>query len=128
MVRGGLEMYHRASQRLVLGLVFAPSSYPAVFSQERYPSASLQEKATELAMPFVGSQRAVGLSVGVINRHESSTIHLGKIDIDGPVASDETIYEVGSVSKIFTGILLANTATMELDQLVRAITEMLQSL
>ena len=68
----------------------------------------LAPKVRRLAQPYVDSNTVVGLSIGVLRGSESATVHLGKTKQKGPKPNDETIYEIGSVSKVFTNLLLAD--------------------
>jgi len=50
----------------------------------------------------------VGLSMGVFHNHHSATYHYGSTHKGLQVLpSDQTVYEIGSISKTFTGTLLA---------------------
>lgn len=64
--------------------------------------------ARRLARPLVDADRVDGLSVGIISRHRTWTFHLGQVSKNGGEPTDETIYEIGSISKVFTGLLLAD--------------------
>lgn len=69
------------------------------------PLAGLVDR---LAQPYVDSKTVVGMSVGVIRGGESAVRGFGKFSsTDSRVPDGETIYEIGSVSKVFTGLLLA---------------------
>ncbi len=70
-------------------------------------------EARELAAPLVQAERADGLSVGVIDGKRQFTFHLGRTKQGQRVADDRTLYEIGSVSKVFTGILLADAAVAD---------------
>lgn len=65
------------------------------------------EELQRLASPLVDSERMAGLSVGVIQGERELKLHLGQSNPTGQVATDETIYEIGSISKVFTATLLA---------------------
>lgn len=78
-----------------------------------------EAQVRKLANPYVEHEQVVGLSVGVIKDGKSVTVHLGRMRADGPTPDDDTIYELGSVSKVFTGILAADSIVqgkMRLDQ------------
>ncbi|MEO1526453.1 MAG: serine hydrolase [Planctomycetota bacterium] len=80
---------------------------------------SMREKVLALAEPYVDSKTVDALSIGVIKGEQTATVHLGKLDDGLGAPNDDTIYEIGSVSKVFTGILLADAVergTMKLDQ------------
>ena len=67
-------------------------------------------EAEELAKPLIGSGETCGISVGVITPDgRSQTVGFGKTGIkgDNSAPKGDTIFEIGSVSKLFTSVLLA---------------------
>ena len=85
----------------------------------------LKSRIDQLAASFLAENHNPGLSVAVIVRNpqtgqlETMFLNYGKISKvpDQPVTS-ETVYEIGSITKVFTGILLAekvNDGTVRLD-------------
>jgi D-alanyl-D-alanine-carboxypeptidase/D-alanyl-D-alanine-endopeptidase len=85
----------------------------------------LKSHIDQLAKDFLSRSRNPGLSVAVIVRDpqsgqlETMLLNYGKIskEQDQPVTS-KTIYEIGSITKVFTGILLAekvNDGTVKLE-------------
>ena len=64
-----------------------------------------------------------GLSIGVISGKKIESYHYGEVEKgSGKLATNETIYEIGSLTKTFTGILLAhavNEGKMKLDDDIR---------
>ncbi len=60
------------------------------------------------AAPLVENRVADGLSVGYIEGKHYGIVHLGSSDRAGKKADNLTVYELGSVSKVFTGLLLAD--------------------
>jgi CubicO group peptidase (beta-lactamase class C family) len=59
------------------------------------------------AAGFMADPGAVGLSVGVIRAGAASTHHLGSTGAGNPVPDDRTLYPIASLTKTFTGTLLA---------------------
>ena len=56
--------------------------------------------------------------VGIVDKNGSVFYNFGKTSADGQSADEHTIYEIGSISKVFTAILLAqqvNQGTMSLN-------------
>jgi CubicO group peptidase (beta-lactamase class C family) len=99
--------------RYVLMLALAVSCYSTSGGQD------LVGKIRSLAKPYVDSKTVVGLSIGVIKDSQSSTVHLGKTKANGQLPNDETVYEIGSISKVFTGLLLGDAVSrgeVQLDQ------------
>ncbi len=76
---------------------------PIAFSQNL--TDQWVEKA---ARPLVESRVVDGLSVGYIEGKHHGLVHLGSSSRAGKHADDLTVYEIGSVSKVFTGLMLAD--------------------
>ena len=68
------------------------------------------------AAPLVEKQIADGLSVGYLEGEHYGIVHFGSSNSTGQKADHLTLYEIGSVSKVFTALLLADAAVRgELD-------------
>jgi len=62
----------------------------------------------ELGDAFVHDAHHVGLSIGVIQNGVRHSYHFGSVDrASQQLPNDRSIYEIGSVTKTYTGILLA---------------------
>jgi serine-type D-Ala-D-Ala carboxypeptidase/endopeptidase len=94
---------HRSILVLVSIAVNCWINVPLAFSQNL--TDQWLEKA---AQPLVADRVVDGLSVGYIEGKHSGVVHLGKSSSAGKRADDTTMYEIGSVSKVFTSLLLAN--------------------
>ena len=90
-----------------------------VWSGFRYlPAGELTIKeARELAAQLVQSERVDGLSVGIIDGDRQFSFHLGATKEGQATANDHTLYEIGSITKVFTGILLADASVANEDLL-----------
>ena len=80
-------------------------------SSERIRNGStVSIEAEELAKPLIESGETCGISVGVITPDGlSQTVGFGKTGIKGDTTAPrgDTIFEIGSLSKLFTSVLLA---------------------
>lgn len=75
-------------------------------AQEQYRYAG---KIAALVEPYIRHRKANAISVGILAGNERWTGHYGTLDGDGtPAPDDRTIYEIGSISKVFTSVLLAD--------------------
>src|SRR5262245_36602442 len=60
------------------------------------------------AAPLVENRIADGLSIGYIEGQHYGTVHLGTSNEAKEKATNLTIYEIGSISKVLTSLLLAD--------------------
>ena len=69
----------------------------------------LKQAIVSLATPYIESQTLVGVSIGAIREGQVIEVHLGKTgNPDKHTPNSSTVYELGSVTKVFTGILLGD--------------------
>ena len=71
---------------------------------------TLEQRIGERAAPLVEGGGCVGLVVGVIDGDRSCVVGLGVVEEGGETPDGSTIFEIGSISKVFTGLLLADMA------------------
>lgn len=76
------------------------------------PSAVAQHLTDEwvkkAAEPLIKKQLVDGLSIGYLEGEHYGSVHLGSSGKDGKPANNMTLYEIGSISKVFTSLLLAD--------------------
>lgn len=76
--------------------------------------ASLKPKIDELVQPYLDQKLAVGFTIGIIKSGEKAVFGYGKNSLaDSTVPDGKTIFEIGSVSKVFTGMLLADAVVQK---------------
>jgi D-alanyl-D-alanine-carboxypeptidase/D-alanyl-D-alanine-endopeptidase len=93
----------------VLGLVFSPSVVAAPAAE-----SDLKQRIDSLVQPYLDANIAVGFTLGIIHDGASHSFSFGRIKADEAAApTAETLYEIGSVSKVFTGILLADAVVQK---------------
>ena len=67
-----------------------------------------REKIDPLARPLIADHIVVGMVIGIVKDGQSRVMVYGeKIKDSGMAPDGDTLYEIGSISKVFTGILLA---------------------
>lgn len=69
----------------------------------------ITETIDRLAKPYVDNDIVVGMTIGAIRGDEQVVRGFGRFSEDDSRTPDgKTVYEIGSVSKVFTGLLLAD--------------------
>ena len=75
--------------------------------------------------PYIDAERLVGVVIGAISKEGSYVQGYGRVAPDRDAKPDgDTVYEIGSVSKVFTGVLLAaldGEGTVKLDTQVASL-------
>ena len=89
--------------------LFAATSIHATASAEDLSENLVNELAGKLVKEGVMD----GLSVGFIQGDRYGTYHFGKATSGGERPNNLTIYEIGSVSKLFTSLLVADAAVQK---------------
>lgn len=94
-------------QRCILSVLFIAANccvgVPIASSQNL-----TNQWAEKAAAPLVEKRVVDGLSIGYIEGEHYGYVHLGSANGAGKKADNLTVYEIGSVSKVFTGLLLAD--------------------
>ena len=79
---------------------------PSVFIEK------LKPKIDEIVMPLLLAERSAGIIVGVYHEGQQFFIGYGRTDLKGDKIPDEkTIFEIGSLTKVFTTLALARKVT-----------------
>jgi serine-type D-Ala-D-Ala carboxypeptidase/endopeptidase len=68
----------------------------------------LSDKVDRLVAPYIEHQVVMGVSVGVLADGQQRVAGYGRLSADRDQQPDgDTVYEIGSMTKVFTGLLLA---------------------
>lgn len=90
---------------LLLAAIICTSQIP--FATPVRP-ASTDEVVQKSAQKFMSDKHSVGLSVGVIKDNKVYTYNFGEVEKgNGERPTEHSIYEIASITKTFTGVLLA---------------------
>jgi CubicO group peptidase (beta-lactamase class C family) len=63
----------------------------------------------KIISPLISKGKSVGISVGIICGEDNAVFGYGKVELGSNICPNgDTIYEIGSITKVFTAILLAD--------------------
>jgi len=87
-------------------------------ANEPQPGLDARGLITAHIAPLVAKEVINAAAVGVVYRGQVERHYFGQIVKDGPLPVGDTLFEIGSITKVFTGILLAQMVaegTVKLD-------------
>jgi len=94
-------------QRLIR--LIAASVVMSSAAQHAPADDALKLRVDRLAQPYLDADVVAGMTVGVLRNGESTIVGYGRRgDSDAHRPDGETVYEIGSMSKVFTGVLLGD--------------------
>jgi CubicO group peptidase (beta-lactamase class C family) len=88
-----------------------------------FPAAAQEEPVAAIGAEYLASEpHSAALSIGVLRDGEMRFHHFGKVEKGAAAPTDLTRYEIGSITKTFTGLILARAVAagkLKLDDDVR---------
>ncbi len=100
---------------ILVTLAFTALLCPTLLAKE-----SLQQRIDLLVQPYLESETVVGMTIGVLHQGQQEVFGYGRLSKnESRVPDGDTVYEIGSASKVFTGVLLADAVVrgyVKLDQ------------
>ena len=100
-------------RRLVYPFLFFLLILPSTFADTGVAAVAGEWTAEEiraiLAERIDEHEKSVGIAIGLIDEHGSTVVGYGKLSTtDDRTPDGKTVFEIGSISKVFTSILLAD--------------------
>jgi len=99
---------HRCALPLLSIAVSCWVGVPVASSKTASPQNLTDEWVERAASPLIENRVADGLSIGYLEGKHWGIVHLGTANRAKKKADNLTVYEIGSVSKVFTSLLLAD--------------------
>lgn len=97
---------------------------PALYAE----NLPLLKRINQLAQPYLDNNIVVGMTIGVLHDGNAETMGYGHTEKNGTRVPDgDTIYEIGSMSKVLTGVLLADAVVQGRVRLEQPAGELLPS-
>lgn len=109
------------------GFSFTPPKAEVIIKTDILSDNKLTTKLDSIVdivvKPFIQNSANTGLSIGIVQNNETTFYHYGETKKEtANLPNNNTIYEIGSISKTFTGYLLAeaiNSKKINLDDDIR---------
>ena len=74
---------------------------------KKYTDTRKAAEINELCRSFFEETGVCGMSVGIMDGFEVKFFNYGKTDINGAAVSEDTVYQLGTLTEMFTGVLWA---------------------
>ncbi len=112
--------------RSVVGLLIVCVAWFAAATHVSAEELVAPAKLDALARPLVDGGWAYGLAVGLISESGTQVVGYGRVsENDASTPGPETVFEIGSISKVFTGLLLAQMVEEHLVELNEPVQKLL---
>jgi len=89
--------------------------------------STLDDLIKRRAETLIEESGVVGLAVGVVDEGQTHAVCVGHRSSRGPATDQRTLFEIGSVTKTFTGLLLADAVVRGTVKLEQPVSELLPS-
>ena len=121
--------YSRADARQTPARNRIAAMKPTNFANQSTPApADVTAKVDAFIQPLIDSEVVSGLAIGLIDGDKTYILGYGSVSASHPGKPDgSTLYEIGSVTKVFTGTLLADMVGRREAQLADPIAKYLPS-
>src|SRR5262245_14720384 len=86
---------------------------------------AVDEALRQRVETLVGKSLVFGVALGVIDGDNTHTVYAGHSSFGGPKPGERTVFEIGSVTKTFTGLLLADAVVRSQVKLDQPVAELL---
>lgn len=93
-------------KRYLILILIALFAWP-VQSQQQKTAQILPPTVVEVIEKRIAADYTPSMAIAIIDSSGTYFFNFGKTSADGKKVDENTIYEIGSISKVFTGILLA---------------------
>lgn len=128
MVAAGPRCRGAAARRVVtgfaIGLAFWPATASAELNSGPRPESAIRRIVETFAKSAVDEGLAVGVSVGITHRGRHYLFGYGVADeASETLATPATIYQIGSVTKIFTTAMLGQNVVVGINDLTQPLSD-----
>ncbi len=118
---GERKMSVRPQRLAILGIAMTA----AIFGNIAVGQLTLEQQIDRQVQPYLQNDVAVGFTVGILQKGDPKIFGFGTVDKSQTRVPDgKTVYEIGSVSKVFTSLLLADAVERTCVKLDQSITEL----